>query len=287
MFGYLEHRPGSRMTAALATLTIWLGLVSPSSQAEDSDLVHVLSAQAYLAKRIDTGEAVGHFLHIRTNVLLTESTRSMLSSARAMPTTLAARLEVDGEHLLQCGIGGYLTEFPSIRSVLRLLLQEGSSEPAALKESGEIIWPLFYSPEGALNGSSEVDLILVMEPAGGGWIGPPIARAPVPWNQKLMDEASAARVEHVRVGADSEAPGATRSKRTFGLRFPVGLTRVLGGRKSELYCGTELVKDFVSIGPSPDVVGARLGSPNEAMNCKWELRFPDVGVKLELDISEP
>lgn len=37
---------------------------------------------------------------------------------------------------------------------------------------------------------------------------------------------------------------------------------------------------------SSNNIDARFESPIDALNCLWELRFPDIGVELDLDVTK-
>lgn len=257
----------------LIMLASWLSLLSPGSQAvEDKNAVKVESVQAYLARHIETGEVVGHFFHVQARAVLEGSTRARLDMARGVPIYVAARLDVNGKQFMPCGSGSVLTEYPWTPSLIP-------------PEAGEPISPLFYVPEGALvGGLNVVELIMVLENAGP---GPPLARAPVPWTQELVKRAGDGWMDLIGVETeatpDQKAAESARLVQAVQLRLPAGFRRVLFWGSGKLHCGSEPAKDM-SLG-SPVV--ARFVPPIDAVNCRWELRFPDLDVKLDLAVNEP
>lgn len=246
-------------------LTIGLVLMASVSQAGgDEDSLRISAVRTYLARQIDSGERAGYFLHVWAHVLMSEATRERISPARNLPKYLVPRLEVNGRQLLPCGVGGRLPQmWPPFRS----------------QEPGEPIAPLFFLPE---NTRGDVSLIVAVERRSERL--EPLARASVSWQQGLLDDAEAARVQLFSVKTEetpSHMSQKNRLMQAVRLRLYADLTRVLGGGSGKIQCGNESAQEL-----SPDVVAdiviAWFDPPVDAGNCRWELRFPALGVKLEL-----
>lgn len=270
--------PKVRAALILFATTVLAIVATGSQTATDQDSVRVSSVQTYLAREIETGEAIGRFLLVRANVKMAEATRAQLDVRRALPIVLAARLEVNGKQLLPCGAGSILGPLP-----LGVPLQ-----------SGEPISALFYLPERTLGRAKTVNLITVVQVVDGRSfespivpLVPPVARAPVPWPPERLDEAGAAHVELIGVGTEerqsSKNLDATSLIQAIRLRLPEGLPRVLRGGNGKLHCDDEVAKSL-GIG---DILVARFESPVDPSNCRWELRFPAFGVKLQLAMRKP
>lgn len=269
-----------RIAAVLITIAALISLTARGVEAtDDKDSVRISSVQAYEAQQIESGNVVGHLLHVQAHVTVTAATRARLKLVVNVPIVLEPRLEVNGRQLPPSGAGGLLPQMISLLSL----------DPC---EGGERISPLFYVPSGTLENTDVVDLVMGID--NDGW-GPlePLARAPVPWTKELVEEAGAAHIALMSVATKErleDDEGSIRLKHRIQLRLPLGLTRVLGGGNGKLYCGDKQAEGL-NIGILGDILGdivdAWFSSPVDALNDRWELQFPSLGVKLELEMSKP